>query len=275
MTDQLVSHPPPHDDLLASSKESERTVLASVNRRIAFPISATDTQLTVGDNAGEITQTLIARPAAAPNPLDPAVLSLALKSGRPVKVLCYDASHCLLAIAFDGEIQIWLGSLTQEHGREWALYDILSRVHNGAISTRGFSILVWPLSALGQVSKNQQLFKIPTLASTQVTKANSTPVYSFNPEVVFPAEGNRFAELTSAVEIVALGQYGGLLVIGYSNHTGTRPWARHKLKLGLVLVPALAFEFTIYTLAITYLIWVYLWLLSHRLRGAASFMSNM
>ncbi|KAG8698617.1 hypothetical protein FRC08_005804 [Ceratobasidium sp. 394] len=148
-----------------------------------------DTQLTVGDNAGEIVRARVARPAAAPEPLDPAALSLALKSGRRVKVIHYDASHCLLAIAFDNEIQIWLGSLTQEHEREWALYDRLSRVHNGALSTRGFSILVWPLSAVGQASKHQQIFKIPALTGTQVAKADSAPVDSFSPKFIVTTDG--------------------------------------------------------------------------------------
>ncbi|KAG8699259.1 hypothetical protein FRC08_005417 [Ceratobasidium sp. 394] len=66
MTDQLVLHPPLRGDLLTSPKESERAVLASVNRRITFPTLATNTQLAVSHNAGEIAQTRIARPAAAP-----------------------------------------------------------------------------------------------------------------------------------------------------------------------------------------------------------------
>ncbi|KAG9097326.1 hypothetical protein FS749_006568 [Ceratobasidium sp. UAMH 11750] len=184
MTDQLVSHPPLRGNLLTSPKESEHAVLASVNRCITFPTLATNTQLAVGDNAGEITQTRIARPAATPEPLDPAVLSLALKSGHHVKIIRYDASHCLLAITFDSKIQIWLGSLTQEHGREWALYDRLSCIHNGAVLTCGFSILVWPLSAMGEASKHQQIFKIPALTGTQVAKADSVPVDSFSPKFI-------------------------------------------------------------------------------------------
>ncbi|KAG8709190.1 hypothetical protein FRC08_018491 [Ceratobasidium sp. 394] len=317
-------------------------------------------------------QDVVACSAATPGSLDPDVLSLALKSGRPVKVLHSDTSHCLLTVSFDSEIQIWLGGFTQEH--EWALYDTLSRVHNGAVSTHGFSILVSPLSALGQVSDRQQIFKIPTLTSMQVTKANSAPVESFNPKFIvitnrmpyltliegqiqhaIPVFKTRvgslnlgfivIADLTGKLYLVpteghmrcAVFAGGNCLaeptrargfMIGHPNHTATvriqgavtgnrvtyvpvdhqapslpvkatvafvsthwrdkglmllvftmcqlridkdrkfsHLWAHDGLELGLVLVPALVFEFFKYTLMITYLIFGYYWLFAHHLPG--------
>ncbi|KAG9098029.1 hypothetical protein FRC06_006903 [Ceratobasidium sp. 370] len=140
----LISHLSPFGDILASAEGNSKIILTRVktgatfgvidfgpNRRISCLVWATNTCLVIGNHVGEVSQADLTYYAAEDSPKF-AKLSLVTRSHYPIKAMCFDVSDYLLAISFDGNIQIWCGRLTNEHRREWALYDMVSCQHNGA-----------------------------------------------------------------------------------------------------------------------------------------------
>ncbi|KAG8779699.1 hypothetical protein FRC12_023930, partial [Ceratobasidium sp. 428] len=130
----LVADLSPLGDLLASSNANGNVLLTNVNSDVTLGIIefgpdcrvtditwATNVHLIVANEAGELIQADIMRSAPSDSKL--ATLSLITRSVKPVKALCFDVFHYLLAAAFDDEIQIWRGHLVRGYRREWSLYD--------------------------------------------------------------------------------------------------------------------------------------------------------